>query len=174
MARRESPKGTFQITTLIAGALLLLILFVCAGYFFWLLPNAGTETDEVARLEAAYDRWAEMEPENFRYVMRRQCRDCPPEWTAPHVVTVRGGEYSASFPIPIESDSGELLERPIDVGRIDVLFNAINAALLDELDVTVGYDRRYGYPVAVTIQYRGAGPATYEIRDFEVLPTDGQ
>lgn len=172
LSRRERPRGTFQATTLITGALLLMILFVSAGYFFWLLPGGG-RIDETSRtIDSHVARWRASEPASYRYVVRRSC-DCGREYLAAYVVTVAGGTTSASFPIPVEASGGDFLDTPPEPDTIDDIFAVIRDSSLDGLDVSVGYDRRRGYPVAVTIRSPGSTRG-WEIRDFETLQPTGQ
>ena len=58
MKRGKRQRLPFQVTTLIAGALLLLILFVSAGYFFWLLP--GDDAEPPSAMARHYARWQEL------------------------------------------------------------------------------------------------------------------
>ena len=165
MSRRDRPRGTFQVTTLIAGALLLLILFVTAGYFFWLVPGDGSRGVEPAERHEA--RWREAEPAAYRYVVRRRC-DCPRDRLAAYVVTVDRGETTFAFPIPVEADGGGFLDAPVDPDAIANIFAAIDLASASGHEVSAGYDRQYGFPVAVTIA-TAAGARGWEVRDFEVL-----
>ena len=155
----------FQPTTLIAGALLLLILFVTAGYFFWLIPaTTGGLPDPVERHAA---RWKANTPEAYRYVVRRSC-DCARDVLAPYVVTVSGGETTFAFPIPVEAPGGGFRDAPADPDTIADVFAAIRRASVAGNDASAGYDRRFGFPVAVTIR-SPSGTLGWEIRDFEVL-----
>jgi len=172
VSRRERPRGTFQVTTLIAGALLLLILFVSAGYFFWLLPGGGMVDETAEPADRHLARWRQNEPTAYRYVVRRSC-NCAREFLAAYVVTVADGETAASFPIPVEASQGGFLETPPEPDTIDDIFSAVRDAALDGHDVSAGYDRRRGYPVAVTIRLPD-GVRGWEIRDFEVLKPAGQ
>ena len=169
MSRRDRPRGTFQPTTLIAGALLLLILFVSAGYFFWLIPGgASDDVDPVDRHEA---RWTDSKPLAYRYVVRRSC-DCPRDVLEPYVVTVSNGRTSFAFPIPVESMDGGFIDVPPAPESIADIFAAIRGAAADRADVSAGYDRQLGFPVAVTIR-DGGNTRGWEIRDFEVLKAAG-
>ncbi|MEO1201202.1 MAG: DUF6174 domain-containing protein [Pseudomonadota bacterium] len=166
MKRGKRQRLPFQVTTLIAGALLLLILFVSAGYFFWLMPvDDGADGPSV--VAGHYERWREREPEAYRYVVRRSC-DCAREFLAAYTVTVRDGVTTHRFPIPVEAGSGGFLESPPEPDTIDDVFAAIAEATEAGRDVTAGYDRELGFPVAVMIRDR-RGNRGWELRDFETL-----
>ena len=169
MSRRERPRGTFQVTTLIAGALLLLILFVTAGYLFWLVPGGEKPDDNFhARQEA---RWLESEPDSYRYVVQRRC-ECNQETRAAYVVSVSNGEATIDFPIPIESEYGRFLDAPTRPDTIADVFAAIRKAQERGDEVVSGYDRSFGFPATVTI-FDARGERGWEIRDFEVLNAIG-
>ena len=170
MKRGKRQRLPFQVTTLIAGALMLLILFVSAGYFFWLLP--GDDAEPQPAMARHYERWRELKPRSFRYVVRRSC-DCARDFLAAYTVTVRGGETTTAFPIPVEADGGGFLEIPPAPDTIEDVFAAIADANAAGRDVSAGYDREFGFPVAVTIRDR-RGNRGWEIRDFEILTASGE
>ncbi len=167
MNRRQRQRPRFQATTLIAGALLLMILFVSAGYFFWLLPGDGSSASPSSAAARQHDRWRELKPRAYRYVVRRSC-DCTRDYLAAYTVTVRDGRTTATFPIPVEASGGGFLEAPPEPDTIDDVFAAIADATAADLDVSAGYDRQFGFPVAVAIRGRGETRG-WSVRDFEVL-----
>ena len=157
----------FQATTLIAGALLLLILFVSAGYFFWLPQGGDADPAVAAPVARHWDRWRKAEPRAYRYVVRRSC-DCSRDFLAAYTVTVEDGRASAAFDIPVESSDGGFVDVPPEPDTIEDIFAAIRSANANGDDVSAGYDRRRGFPVAVTIRTR-SGNTGWEVRDFQVL-----
>ena len=165
MKRGKRQRLPFQVTTLIAGALLLLILFVSAGYFFWLIPSGDTEAQPA--VVRHYERWHEVEPVAYRYVVRRSC-DCTRDFLAAYTVTVQDGRTTTAFPIPVEASGGGFLEVPPEPDTIEDVFDAIRDATAAGQDVSAGYDREFGFPVAVTIRSRRETRG-FEVRDFEVL-----
>lgn len=165
--------GSFQSTTLIAVAMLLLILFVSAGYMI-LLPGAGESTASnqlSADLQRSRDLWERTRPASIRYVVNRSCF-CSLEVSAPYVATEERGLKRAAFRAEIESSAGAFLAEPSHPAWIDTIFDEIAAAIASENKPTieVRYDSHYGYPVAATIrQPMPDAYITYEIQDFEVL-----
>lgn len=167
MSRNYRPDGRYQVTSHIAVILLVLILFVSVGYFFFLTkPDEQARRGEVmAEYEAAAARWASERPRRFQYVLDRTC-DCPAEDDRPFVAIELDGQRTAEFPIPVESVSGELLPAPPRPLWIDDIFGIIVRALRSGAVIDVRYDQALGYPESVVI-----GPdEQYEIRDFELVP----
>ncbi len=165
--------GVYHSTTLIAVALLLLILFVSVGYFF-LIPiqeNTTEPTAAIGELEQNRDSWARERPLSFRYVVQRTCY-CSREHVTPYVVTDRQGQRSAAFIASVESASGEFLDAPSDPIWISDIFN-LTAEAIESNDgavIEVSFDRRFGYPQNVIINGRQPDSnMRYEIRDFEVI-----
>lgn len=146
MKHRSERKTGYQPTSLIAAVVLLMILFVCIGYFFFLY-QPGLSPDQQAALVELRDRQAEWETERppaFRYEVERQC-DCPLEYIQPFTV--------------IES-----LDDVDNHAWIDGFFVLIENTMLAGEPVSVSYDARFGYPNDFTI-----GSEDTFIRDFEVL-----
>lgn len=146
MKHRSERKPVFQPTSLIAGVLLLLILFVSAGYFFFLY-QAGLSPEQESALTELRDRRAEWEDERplaFRYVIQRQC-ECPLDYTEPFTVV-------------------EYLDEADNRAWIDEFFTLLEDTMLAGEPVSVSYDARFGYPNDFTI-----GNEETFVRDFEVL-----
>jgi len=142
MTHRSGRKTGFQPTFLIAGVLLLLILFVSAGYFFF-LHQAGLSHDQESALTELRERRAEWEDERppaFRYEVERPADD--------------------NSPFTVVED----LDQPDNRALIDEFFVRIEKAMLAGEPVSVSYDARFGYPNDFTI----ANEVTI-VRDFEVL-----
>jgi len=149
MKHRGARKAAFQPTSLIAGVLLLLVIFVSVGYFFLLAdPRPSAEQEELlALLQTRRDEWQTKRPPAFRYEIEREC-DCPLEYVEPFTVV-------------------EYLDDPENQAWIDDYFERLEAALLGRDDVVIGYDPRFSYPNDFNI----GGEQVY-IRDFEVLQYD--
>jgi len=146
MKHRSVRKQGFQHSTLIAGVVFLLILFVLAGYFFFLYQPGLSPAQEGALAEL-YDRrseWETEQPPAFRYEVERSC-ECPLDYTEPFAVV-------------------EYLDDPDNRAWIDEFFVSIEAAMLDGQSVSVRYDPRFGFPDDFRI-----GDEDTFIRDFEVL-----
>lgn len=146
MKHRSWRKTAYQPTSLIAAVLLLLLIFVFAGYFFTLYaPGLSPKQDSMlAKLRENRIAWEEKRPPEFRYVVERQC-ECPLDYTEPFTVV-------------------EYLDEPDNQAWIDGFFTALEKSILDEVTVTVSYDPRFNYPNDFAI----AAEQTF-VRDFEVL-----
>ena len=168
---RSAKQSTYHITTLIAAALSLLIIFTSAGYFFF-LTGTGAPNDPaqlIAELEDNQALWDEVRPLAYRYVVERGCA-CPRESQAPYVATEQFGGQTAQFPVTVESDTGAFLEAPPDAEWIDDIFHAVRAAIDAEKPLRISYDGQYGFPRSAEIGDAGADAyRRYEVRDFEVL-----
>jgi hypothetical protein len=146
MKHRSGRTTGFQPTALIAGVLLLLIVFVSVGYFFFLY-QPGLSVEQEAALAELRDRrteWEDERPPGFRYEVERRC-ECPLEYTEPFAVV-------------------EYLDEADNRAWLDEFFALIEATMLAGQPVSVSYDARFGYPNDFTI----ANEDTF-VRDFEVL-----
>ncbi len=146
MKHRSERSSSFQPTLLIAGVLLVLILFITGGYFFF-LNQPGLSVEQEAALAELSERRAEWESERppaFRYEVERQC-ECPLDYTEPFTVV-------------------EYLDEPDNQAWIEGFFDRIEMTLRAGEPVSVSYDARFGFPNDFTI----ANEDTF-VRDFEVL-----
>lgn len=146
MKHRSGRKTGFQPTSLIAGVLLLLILFVSVVYFFFLhQPGLSPEQEAaVVELRARRTEWQDERPPAFRYEVERQC-ECPLDYIEPFTVV-------------------EYLDESDNRAWIDEFFTLLEAAMLAGEPVSVSYDARFGYPNDFTVDHED----TF-VRDFEVL-----
>lgn len=171
MSQRQSHRGVYHTTTLLAVVVSLLILFVTSGYFFWLPQineDDGYDVVESA-LEEHRDRWSANRPLAFRYVLKRSCA-CDASIATPYIVIEERGARTAEFLTPLEVRPGEDLAGPDNALWIDDIFVEIEKALGNATELDVAWDERFGFPTRVEIRY----PSTdawyrYEVRDFEVL-----
>lgn len=146
MKHRGSRAAAFQPTSLIAAVLLLLVVFVSVGYFFFIAEPRLTAEQEsmLALLQTRRDEWKAKRPPAFRYEIEREC-ECPLEYVEPFTVV-------------------EYLDDPENQAWIDDYFERLLAAIQDRDDVAIGYDPRFSYPN----DFHVGGEQVY-IRDFEVL-----
>ena len=146
MKHRGKRSNGLQSTSLITGVLLLLIVFVSVGYFFFLYQPGLSPVQDAALAELRERRaeWEEERPPAFRYEVERQC-DCPLDYIEPFTVV-------------------EYLDEPDNHAWIDEFFVALEKAMLAGEPVVVSYDARFGYPNDFTL----ANEDTF-VRDFEVL-----
>jgi hypothetical protein len=146
MKHRGKRSTGLQSTSLITGALLLLIVFVSVGYFFFLYQPGLTPLQGAALAELRERRaeWEAERPPAFRYEVERQC-DCPLDYIEPFTVV-------------------EYLDELDNHAWIDEFFTKLEEAILAGEPVSVSYDARFGYPNDFTV----ANEDTF-VRDFEVL-----
>lgn len=165
MSKNYRPQESYQITSHIAVILVVLILFLAVGYFFF-IGQPGEQArhmEELDELVSSRALWQSRRPVSYQYVVDRVC-NCPDEDDRAYLVIVRDGQQSAQFPIPVESSTGILITAPPRPVWIDEIFAVVELALQENADIDARYDRSWGYPRTVII-----GPAEqYEIRDFEV------
>ena len=137
MSRAYRPETKYQVTSLIAVVLLLLIVFVSVGYFFFLArPDQFAAQNELSRAFAdATALWQERRPAAYRYVVDRQC-NCPPEVDRAYVVTVDRDGRRAAFSIPVESSAGLLLDRPENPVWLETVVDDIARALESGDEIT--------------------------------------
>jgi len=146
MKHRAPRKPGFQPTSLIAGVLLLLVLFVSVGYFFF-LAGSGLSPERESLLAQLHERrgeWQTRRPPAFRYEIEREC-ECPLDYIEPFTVI-------------------EYRDDPGNQPWIDEYFMQLEESIRSGGDVTVRFDPRFSYPN----DFRIANEQTY-IRDFEVL-----
>lgn len=146
MKHRSERTSNFQTTSIIAGLLLLLILFVSVGYLYFLhqpglSPQQHADLIELRKRRA---EWEQERPPAFRYEIERQC-DCPLDYIEPFTVV-------------------EYLDEADNHAWIDDFFVLIENTMLAGEPVAVSYDARFGYPNDFTI-----GEEDTFVRDFEVL-----
>jgi len=146
MKHRAPRKPGFQPTSLIAGVLLLLVVFVSVAYFFFLASSGLSPEQEnvLTHLNDRRDEWRARRPPAFRYEIEREC-ECPLDYIEPFTVI-------------------EYRDDPENQAWIDDYFERIEEAIRGGSNVTVRHDPRFSYPN----DFRIADEQTY-IRDFEVL-----
>ncbi|MDX1498860.1 MAG: DUF6174 domain-containing protein [Woeseiaceae bacterium] len=173
MQHRPWKKTGYQATTLIAVALLLLILFVSAGFLLVLEKPAASAGR--GALEAEFERqaefWAARRPRAFRYVVERSCF-CAPDYRQPYVVREEGDVHSVAFASPLAPESREYRGTPPEPELIGNLFDLVRRALAEADAVDVSYDPAFGFPASITIDwsYDLADEEQYfSVRDFEVI-----
>jgi len=149
MKHRCWRKTGFQPTSLIAAVLLLLVVFVSLGYFFFLAePHVSAEQERLlAELQVRRSEWVEKRPPAFRYEVERDC-ECPLDYTEPFKVV-------------------EYLDEADNHSWIDDYFIDLEEAIRSGDAVDIRYDPRYSYPNDFNI----ADEQVF-VRDFEVLRYD--
>ena len=164
MSRKYPLEGRYQVTSHVAVILIVLILFVSVGYFFFLArpDEQALRLELMAEFEANSALWDSERPARFSYSVDRTC-DCPTEDGRPYEVRVIDGRREARFAIPVEASTGISISAPPRPLWIADIFGIIERALRSGAIIEVRYDQALGYPRSVII-----GPEDqYEIRDFE-------
>jgi hypothetical protein len=172
MQHRPWRNSPYQLTTLIAVALLLLILFVSGGYFL-MLPDSAT-IDRRDTLLSSFNNnlayWESRRPIEFEYIVERACF-CAPDYIRPYRVRERSEYRDTSFVVLIDIEPTDIGSPPEPV-TIDGLFALLADAITAADEVSVIYDPAFGFPTSVTIDW-STGQADEEqrflVRDFQVI-----
>jgi hypothetical protein len=128
--------------------LLLAALTVPAGACVFVFDADESEARE---LERARNRWRRAGLSDYRYEFERYC-SCVGPYTRPVTVHVRNGAVYAA----VYADNGKPVadEDLRFFQTIDGLFEIIGGAINHRADIVdVEYDREYGYPRSVAIDY---------------------
>lgn len=173
MQHRPWRKTGFQATTLIAVALLLLILFTLTGYFFT-LHSPGGNAAHAAELEA-YERnfalWRSRRPAAFEYVVTRDCF-CVAEYRQPYRVREDEAGRRASYASPLAPEARQYRGTPPEPIWLEDIFVLVRRAI-DEADaLSVSYDPGFGFPTSVTIDWSERAADEEQrlaVRDFRVI-----
>ena len=166
----KKQKPGFQTPTLLAGVIMLLIIFVSAGYILTLPgTDPGAERDpQLRELDSQRDLWERRRPGAFEYVVDRSC-DCSADFAAPYRVLV--DDSGTTFRFDADYSASVAAERPPEPADIDQLFNLVEAALVSGDSVQVFYDSDYGYPAIARISEdgnRAEQEFAFDVRDFRV------
>ena len=166
MKTRQRKKQAFQTPTLLAGALLLLIIFVSAGYIVATHPTEDlASSPEREAFERAKRKWQRREPAAYSYAVDRDCY-CSAEYRETYVVTV----FDGATGFALKQDTGRRPPDPLSIGGI---FELLDTALHDADTVSVTYDTDFGFPDNLRIDWR-SGTADDEqafyIRELRALP----
>ena len=168
MKHRPWQKNAYQGTSLLAGVLLLLFIFVSVGYFYFLQgDDSATAAADDAYL-VAQAQWDEMRPVAFRYEV---IYSASPDGTAStaYKVTEEGSMQYAVY-----KPSGEVLPSSTkvpaeNVMTVDRLLAKIASAGHCSATVDASYDPRFGFPTRAEFETDDGHREHFVIRDFEVL-----
>lgn len=172
MKHRPWRKTGYQITTLIAAAVLLLILFVTGGYFFTLDPRADAVDRELlrSRFESNRALWQSRRPAAFDYVVERECF-CNAEFQRPYLVREKDDRRTAVYASPLAGADDRPAAAPPEPFWLDDIFVLIEDAIRNADGITVIYDPAFGFPTSVTIDWSVQttnDEQHYQVRDFQV------
>ena len=168
----KKSKSGFQTATLLAGVIMLLIIFVSAGYILTLPApeqTADTSNPQLQEIDAQRRQWQQRRPDAYEYVVDRDC-DCGADYSDPYRVTI--DSTGKTFRFDADYGSPEFGYGPAEPADIDLLFDLIEAAIVAGHTVFVFYDSDYGYPANARIIRDGARldeEYTFDVRGFQVL-----
>ena len=167
MSRRRARPAGFQITTHVAVAILLLILFVSSAYVWVESGSSKAETRQelLAELIAQREEWNDKRPPYYEYVMDRDC-DCPVEERTAYKVRMQFLPVSW-FPVDVETESGVMLTHPESPVWLPELFSLATEAVEAGRSVNLRYSRRWGFIRSLSIVGDDGSETSYVIRDFE-------
>lgn len=173
MRHRPWRKTGYQMTTLIAVALLLLILFVSGGYFF-ALDQPGIQSGReplAAAFEQNLDLWKSRRPVAFEYVVERECF-CVRDYRRPYLAREQRGLRVAVYASPLAGVDDTPSATPPEPVWVDDLFGLIEDAIRNADAVSVVYDPAFGFPTRVDIdwsQQAADEEQRFLVRDFQVV-----
>ena len=168
--KTKRQKPGFQTATLLAGVIMLMIIFVSAGYILTLPGTDPVAERDPLLLELDEQRslWQRRRPDAFEYVVDRSCQ-CSAEFNAPYRVSV--DNTGTRFRFDADYGASVAVERPPEAADIDQLFNLVEAAVVSGRSVQVFYDSDYGFPAIARIGadgYQNDEEFTFDVRDFRV------
>ena len=168
MARRSPSTGVYQTTALLAVVLVLVIVFVAAGYFLVLPKSHSAMLEELQHNRGLWNRRA---PDTFSYVIDPECV-CVPKDTEPYSVLDENGYLTAKFESLSHMTSGSDDSVPRNVLSIHGAFKLVEKGIDEAGHLQVQYDDSYGFPADVMIYWSQQGADDYEgfrIYDFEAI-----
>ena len=166
LKRRSNKHGKFQTPTLLAGAVLLLLVFVSAGFLLTLSQDEPTHTRKLRDTDKqTMARWQLERPAGFRYLVQRRC-ECDARLQRPYRVTETGQSWHAEFLVAPQAGD-QLPPNPETSGDIIEL-----ALLADELGTLTSarLDPVWGY--VAFLQIDDGAASSFEILDFELIAND--
>tara|TARA_R110002049_G_scaffold272614_3_gene450232 strand:+ start:1696 stop:2211 length:516 start_codon:yes stop_codon:yes gene_type:complete len=168
MKHRPWRKSVFQGTSLLAAVVLLLFVFVSAGYFYFLQGDNPDDAPPDAALLAAQAQWDETRPAAFRYELLYGT-SVDGDASLAYTVTEEGARHSAVARPLAESSSAVGTVPDEQVMTIDRLLATIENADAHTARIDASYDPRFGFPAQVEFHLSDGRWQRYVIRDFEVL-----
>lgn len=173
MQHRPWRRTPFQVTTLIAVALLLMILFVLVGYFFTITgPGADpARQSQQAEFQTNLELWRSRRPIAFEYIVERSCY-CAPDYRRPYRVRERDDGRAAIYASPLEPGSQTVDGDPPEPVWLEDLFVLVGRALTEADEVRVSYDPAFGFPTNISIdwsQQQADEEQYFVVRDFDVI-----
>lgn len=133
--------------------------------------SSTDSSDQTSALDSARARWESRNVDDYRYAFNWNCF-CIVDYVRQVNITVRGGKIVDVA----HADDGSVVdpERWNDYRTIDQLFDFVTDAYdRDAFSVNVKYDRSYGYPTEVYVDYQSNvadEEKGFRIENFELLP----
>ena len=172
MKASVKPKPSFQVATLLAGVVLLMIVFVSVGYFFTIVDGTPPKDLVIAELEQRQAQWQAAEPASYAYTVDRECY-CDALYREPFTVTVEPGLISFRYSRKFEKPNLDQALSPPEPVTIDDLFQLLYNAAEHADSLSVSYDSNFGYPETIRIDWREAQADEeqyFTVRDFRAMP----
>ena len=170
---RASPKKkpVFQVTTLLAGVMLLMILFITVGYFFTLPVTVSGPVAKMSESELQWARWQELRPTRYEYIVERGCF-CTPAYREPYVVRVDRNLRTFSYSRKLEDLNPNLPAKPPNPLSIKDIFVLLVRAETDAATLSVLYNSEFSYPETIRIDWNQSQTDEeqyFVIRDFRTV-----
>jgi Family of unknown function (DUF6174) len=127
-------------------------------------PTGQPTTTASTAYHEALNRWTAAAIRDYRFTIQRRC-ECPDEWSAPTIVTVRDGVAVSATIEGNPAPEGAAL-------TIDDLFTAIGDALNQPVATLVTYDPDLGFPLDVQLDLEAIavdGGLSLTVSNFERL-----
>lgn len=123
--------------------------------------------DRRGELAAAQARWAAHDLSTYEYRYTRQCGECLPEWSRSHDVRVEDGTVVRVR----DAQTGAAPPEGYTVLTVPDLFALIEDAIGSAAFLSVEYDREYGHPTRVSLDYsREIADDEFTIRVADLRP----
>ncbi len=109
------------------------------------------QSEEEQQLQAAEAQWNQNKPAHYSYVLQRTCF-CPREYNDPIEIRVLNGVVQkAMLPLDHEPLPSVRMDEALTINNLfDVIHKAVDKKAA-KIDVT--YDRQYGYPTSIAIDW---------------------
>ena len=159
---------TFRTRWIAAPALLLAALAGCA-----LGDDDGVQNQKLAEARTLWDR---QDVGSYSYLLELECFCAPASQLEPVLVTVQNG--AATSVVYWDDDPADRTPAPAELfapyDTVEELFEIVEDAIRRDADVLqVGYDRDYGFPNVINVDYQAGGSDQMLLFVTEFTPATG-
>lgn len=120
------------------------------------LERAATQdfTKQSADLKAAQELWISKNITNYKMIQQRSCF-CMEDYTRPMIYDVTNNKTQKDTATYNDKDKEKIpSSMEVQLNNVTDAFKIIEAAIADNVDsLTVEYDKTYGYPTKISIDY---------------------